>query len=141
MNKIIGVLIVVGLIAAAYVNREKIAAWRSGATDEATQPAVEVAPPGSRTPHPGTASQALARKLYPGLAIAGSAMNKKFLALHAEAKATEPDLLASPDWPIILAERAMVAMGGVPLPRATPVPITPKPLQGSLLDRKPSAPR
>lgn len=142
MNKIIGLLLVVGLVAAAYVNREKIAALRGGSPEEAEvseESGVEVAPPSppNLTPHPARESQAQATKLYPGLGIPGSPLNKKFLALHAEARSTDPALLARPDWPLTLAERAMVALGGVPLPRNAPAAITPKPLPGSALDQKP----
>src|SRR5688500_13939928 len=97
MNKIIGLLLVVGLVAAAYTYRDKIAALRGGATEEETvsgESPMEVAPrKPDLTPNPARESQAQAAKLYPGLAISGSPMNKKFLALHAEAKATDPELL------------------------------------------------
>jgi hypothetical protein len=145
MNKIFGWLLVVVLVAAAFANKDKIAAWRGGAAEEEVvppepPPVVEVAPP-RPTPHPAAESQALATKLYRGLSIPGSALNKKFLELHAEAKANDPALLASPDWPIILAERAMVAMGGTPLSRTAPVHTTPKPLPGTAMDKKPGVPK
>jgi hypothetical protein len=146
MNKIVGLLIVVGLVAAAYTYRDtigdKITALRGGTTEETTvadEPPAEVAPPKpDLTPHPALESQAEAKRIYPGVWIPGSQMNKKFLALYAEAKTNEPALLTRPDWPMTLADRTMVAMGGVPMSRTTPVHITPKPLPGSALDKRPS---
>ena len=150
MNKIVGLLIVVGLVFAVYVNREKIASLRGGGAAETSEqeqsalsevPGTEVAPPtaspGGLTPNPAKESQALALRLYPGLSLPNSALNKKFLALHAEARQNDPALLARPDWPITLAERAMIALGGVPLSRTTPPPVQHKPLPGTAMDKRP----
>jgi hypothetical protein len=138
MNKVVGLLLLVGLVAAAYVNRDKIAALRGEPKQEevaTSEPTPEPAQPNA-TPHPARESQALATRLYPGLNNPGSGFNKKFLALHSEAQRNNPELLTRPDWPITLADRTMVALGGSPVARSTPVPITPKPLTGTVMDQK-----
>lgn len=140
----------IGVVIAVYVNRdqirEKVTALRGGApAGEEAAPAepgaVDGAPPGPRgaaTPHPAQEAQAEAARLYPGLRIPGSPLNKKFVALYNEAKATNPALLATPDWPLTLADQAIVSVGGSPLPRSTPAPTSgPKPLPGSALDQRP----
>jgi glutaredoxin len=71
----------------------------------------------SATPHPASESQAQAKAIYPGLAKPDSPLNKKFVALYREAQANDPALLTRPDWPIELADRAIVSLGGTPMSR------------------------
>jgi hypothetical protein len=49
-----------------------------------------------------------------------SALNQKFRALFEEAKAKEPQLLTKPDWPLVLADRAVYAT--LKMPPTTPSP-------------------
>lgn len=148
MNKFVGLLIVIGLVVVVITNRDKIAALRGGAQTEESEagnteniPSTQSEPPptatGAATPHPAMEAQAQAAKLYPGLLNPASPLNKRFIALHSEAKLNNPQLLTQADWPLTLAERAMVDIGGAPMARSTPAPITPKPLPGSALDQRP----
>ena len=75
--------------------------------------------------------------LYPALTHADSELHKKYVALYEEVRRSNPEFLARPDWPIKLAERAMVALGGGALPVPTPVPKSLKPLPPTTLDAKP----
>ena len=54
---------------------------------------------------------------FPELAKSGSEFNKVFLALHDEAKRSNPALLADPNWPMILAERVSFRIRKVRLPK------------------------
>jgi hypothetical protein len=54
------------------------------------------------SPHPAQQAQARAMALYRSLAVADSALNRKFLALYKEAQSTNPRLLSQPDWPLQL---------------------------------------
>jgi glutaredoxin-like YruB-family protein len=80
-------------------------------------PAPSVSTPPGPTPHPAREAQVQARTLYPGLAVANSSLNQKFVALYKDAQANNPALLSSPDWPLTLADKAIVALGGSPMPR------------------------
>jgi hypothetical protein len=151
MKNVFSVLLIVGLLTLGWVNRGKLTGLR-GEPSTIDQPATpEVAPPGSTpassaqsapappaTPHPAKEALAAVRQAYPALFIPESPLNKKFVALHAEAERHNPALLAQPNWPVTLAERAAIALGGgvMPLP-TTPAPPKPLGLQGSALDKKP----
>ena len=131
MKNVFRLLLVVGLLAAGWLNRDKLRGLRGGPTTlkdaEGEPPTTEVersaaaTPP--PTPHPARDAQIAAAKAYPALGIPDSALNKKFRALYAQAQVSEPALLARPDWPLKLAERAAIALGGGPMP----VPTTPAP--------------
>ena len=141
MKNILGFLIIVGLLAVAFVNRERLAAvfGRSPTVAEVppepepvpVTPEPEPPKPPAPTPHPALEAQQKAKQLYPGITIPNSALNKKFVSLYNETQQNNPALLAQADWPLQLAERAVVAMGGQPLARTTPAPLTPKPLPGT----------
>lgn len=154
MNKWILLLLVGGLAAAGWLNRERISEFLRPKTIEETElPAVT--PPS--TPNPAIESTALAKRTYPALAMQGSAFNTRFVALFNELKVSNPDFLAQPNWPLELAERTAKELGGGVVPLGTPVPNhmvgglstpkggTPKPtatpalmlpgLQGSSLDK------
>ena len=148
MKNVARLLLIIGLLVAGWVNREKLHGLGSGSsTFEATPtptPAL-AAPPASvaeqrppATPHPAKESQEQAIKLYPALTHADSELHKKFAALYEDARRSNPDLLARPDWPMKLAERAMVGLGGAPLPVPTPTPKSVKPLPPTTLDAKPA---
>lgn len=127
-----GLLYLVVILAAVYVtwtNREKYvhlfsphktAVVVDGDEDEAPSrdgANAGTAPGAAATPHPAREAQAQATALYPGLSIANSGLNQKFVALYKEAQANNPALLSQPDWPLTLADRAAVALGGAPMPR------------------------
>jgi hypothetical protein len=143
MKNILGLLIVIGLFAVAWVNREKLSATllRPPPVAETTpepEPVAPEPPPmkfATPTLHPAAEALLKAKQLYPGIAIPNSALNRKFIGLYNEAQLNNPSLLTHPDWPIELAEHAVVALGGAPQPRTTPAPITPKPLPGTAMDR------
>jgi thiol-disulfide isomerase/thioredoxin len=53
---------------------------------------------------------------YPALAKAGSPFNRKFIALFNEVRASDPDFLTRPNWPLLLAERTAKELGGGVMP-------------------------
>jgi glutaredoxin len=120
MKGYLGLILVLGLVAIGYVKRDKIfgtgAKGGEGSPLQSLKAAFGV---GAATPHPAQEAQAQAAALYPGLRLANSALNQKFLELYKEAKASDPALLARPDWPLELAERSVIALGSRPLPRGT----------------------
>lgn len=90
------------------------------------------------TPHPALESRNAALKAYPGIGIKGSALNRAFLNLYAEAEHNDPALLAQPDWPLTLAARAAKSLGGGAQPTpGTPSPLASEGLKGSALDARP----
>ncbi len=137
MKNVLLLLLVVGIPVAAWWHWDKVMAFVKPV------PAGEVAADGApsaagRTPHPAAESKLAATKAYPALGVATSPFNKTFLALYAEAERSEPKLLARADWPLVLADRTAVALGGAPMPvPATPDPGRPSGLQGSALDKRP----
>lgn len=72
--------------------------------------------PASQPVEIAAAGEARKRALqnYPELGVAGSKMNRDFLAAVEEAKHREPTLLKRSDWPMVLAQRVA--------PTPTPVP-------------------
>ena len=64
------------------------------------------------------ASQQQAIKKYPELSVAGSALNKAFVAEVARRKQTNPGFFRFPDWPMRLADE----LTSSPTPAATPPP-------------------
>jgi len=143
MKQVFFLLLIVGLVVVGWINRDKMRGFGGSSstvdnetpTPTAASPAgvAPNAPPG--TPHPATEARAKAILAYPGLKLKESAINKKFLALYAEAERTNPQLLAQPDWPITLAGRAAIAAGGAEMPIPTPPPPPFKP-STSILDQK-----
>lgn len=155
MKTLLLLLLMVGLVATGWHYREKIGLGgraaepgeeevdASAVSSTSPPPPSPDAPPA--TPHPGTDSMALARRLYPALNMKDSAFRKQYEALYANAKAIEPELLARADWPIKLAERTTLKLGGAPMPLPTPTrPLLesgPSGLQGSALDQRPGKKR
>lgn len=62
------------------------------------------------TPHPAKNATAEAVRRYPALGQKDSALNRKFVALFDEAKASDPNSLTNADWPLVLAARAAAAL-------------------------------
>jgi glutaredoxin len=116
------VIIVAGLFV-TWTNREKFIHLLSkgdtvpAETAETKDTPDETTRRSAATPHPAREAQAQATALYPGLSIPNSALNQKFVALYKEAQASHSPLLSHPDWPLTLAERSVVALGGAPMPR------------------------
>jgi len=90
------------------------------------------------TPNPAAESVVLAKKAYPALAKEGSAFNKKFVALYNSLKDSDPNFLAQPDWPVLLAQRTATELGGgaMPLPGAAAAPAMSSQPFASKLDPK-----
>jgi glutaredoxin len=134
MKNVLSLILVIGLLTAGWINRDKLSGLtaKSGPTVEEEAPSTQDSPvaPAQRstaTPHPAREAQAQATALYPGLALPNSALNKKFVALYKESQSTDPDLLSRPDWPLQLADRAVVSLGGAPMPRnSAAAPATPR---------------
>jgi glutaredoxin len=136
MKNFLALVLLVGLLAVGWANRERIsdvlakrgitsAPAETSSADEGDSPSLlpsfPTAAPSSGgpapAPHPAQAAQAQAKALYPGLAVPNSSLNQKFVALYRDAQANNPALLAQPDWPLTLADKAMVSLGGAPMPR------------------------
>ncbi len=146
MKNVILLLVVVGLLVAGWRHRDKLTGMlkKPGSGEVAEEGSIfgsSVGEPpveGATKPHPAKEAQIAATKAYPALGIPNSAFNKKFLALYAEAQRSEPQLLAQSDWPLKLADRTAVALGGAPMPvPQTPAPVQASGLQGSALDKRP----
>jgi hypothetical protein len=153
MNNFFRLLIIAALLVAGWHYRDRLTGFlgepttpievekESAVVAKSAEPAAPVR--SGATPHPARDARVAAAKAYPGLALPDSALNRRFLALYAEAQRSDPALLAREDWPLRLAERAAIALGGGAMPvSAPPRPIssravTPKPLTGSALDRRP----
>jgi hypothetical protein len=144
MRNVILLLLVVGLCFGGWLYRDKLP-WIKGTGEPGAPGSDGPIPALSRlfggptpipTPHPAAEARAAAIRAYPALGIKDSALNKKFVVLYSEAQRDEPGLLAQPDWPITLAGRAAVAIGGgaIPVPVATPRP-RPSGLKGTILDQ------
>jgi len=147
MKNVVSLLLIIGLVVVGVMNRDKLRGLigSSSTVDEIPMATPEPVPdthadstPPPATPHPAKESQAQAVSVYPGLKIPNSALNKKFVALYADARRGDPAMLTRPDWPMKLAERAMVELGGAPLPVPTPAPRGTGTLPGGALDSKPS---
>lgn len=142
MKNVLLLLLVVGIPVAAWWHWDEVkalvqpaASVEDGPVDGA--PASDGAAP-RLTPHPAKDARLAATTAYPALANPNSAFNKKFLALYAEAQRSEPQLLAQSDWPLKLAERTALALGGAPMPvPSVAEPVRPSGLQGSALDQRP----
>jgi glutaredoxin len=133
MKTFLGLLLVIGLLAVGWANRERIQqhlANRGAVTETGEVPSLPEIPPladlipttpqqvtPAATPHPAPEAQAQAKAIYPGLFVPNSALNQKFVALYKNAQASDPALLTSPEWPLQLADQAMVALGGAPMAR------------------------
>lgn len=157
MKNFFRLLIVAGLITAGWLNRDKLRDLRAkaGTLDDSevvTKPPSTPAPAevANPTPHPATAAKAAAAKAYPALKIPDSAFNKRFISLYEEAQFREPLLLSDPNWPIKIAERTAIALGGgpMPVPPAGSQPHAPagssstlpsSKLKGSALDMRPGS--
>jgi thioredoxin-related protein len=122
MSKLFLILVVVGLAVAGWLHREEITDWLSAKSTEVTRLSESIKPPG--TPHPAAEAVAEAKKIYPALARAGTAFNLRFVALYNEAKASKPNLLAQPGWPMQLAERTARELGVATMPHSTTAAIS-----------------
>jgi hypothetical protein len=153
MKNFFRLLIVAGLLTAGWMNRDVLRGLKAKATTldggEVQEPTPATPAPavaGRSTPHPATAAKAAATKAYPALGIADSAFNKRFRSFYEEAQFRDPALLSDPNWPLKLAERTAISLGGGAMP-ATPAPSSSgaKPgasgnkLQGSALDMRPGS--
>ena len=69
------------------------------------------------------ASQQQALKKHPELALAGSALNKAFVAEVARRRLADPAFFRAPDWPMRLADE--LTAKPAPAPESPPVPTTP----------------
>jgi len=151
MKNFFRLLIVAGLLTAGWLNRDVLRGLTGKGTTisdgEVQEPAAAGPAPaaaGRPTPHPATAAKAAATKAYPALGMADSAFNKRFRSFYEEAQFRNPALLSDPNWPLKLAERTAISLGGGAMP-ATPAPSSSsaKPgasgskLQGSALDMRP----
>lgn len=118
------VIIAAGLFM-TWTNREKFIHLFSKSDTEAVETAETTDSPAdaprrsAATPHPAREAQMQATAIYPGLSIPNSALNQKFVALYKEAQASNSPILTHSDWPLTLAERAVVALGGAPMPRTS----------------------
>ena len=124
---------VIALAGIGWNNREKLSGFlRHQFLADNTPPAPAVLAPS--TPHPATESVALARKTFPALAVPNSVFNKKFVELYNNARQTNPESLAQPDWPMQLAaQTARELNSSVPLATGRP----PTELSGSQLNARP----
>jgi glutaredoxin len=115
----LGLLLLAGLLIVAWVNYDKLRGVPAavGTTLHLSAAA---------TPHPAREAQVQAAARYPGLTVPNSALNKTFVALYKEAGANDPALLTRPDWPFELAERAVLSLGGAPMPRTAPKAAAPQ---------------
>ncbi len=126
MKNFVRLIVLVGLLIAGWTYRDRLRGLtgQPGPTEEEDSSTLEVpagaTQRGAATPHPAREAQARAAAAYPGLKLPNSALNKKFVALYKESQAMDPALLSRPDWPLQLAERAVVSLGGAALPRSTP---------------------
>ena len=140
MRNLVLFLLLVAAVAVGYQNREAIMARFS---QPAEKPSEETEVPAVKrpnaTPHPATESRAAAISAFPALGQKESIFNRTFLVLYSQAQQSEPELLAKPDWPMILAKRTSASLTpATPVPTPRPPPPTPfKPLQGSALDQRP----
>lgn len=125
MKGFLSLIIIIGGLTAGWLNRDKLSdllakhnapSAEDSSTEDSASPAAHRS---AATPHPAREAQAQATALYPGLTIPNSALNQKFVALYKESQATNPALLSRPDWPLTLAEKAVVSLGGAPRPRNT----------------------
>jgi len=138
MNKSVLLLVVIGLAVAGWMNRETISGWvaqRSGGVTETDEPAPAAEPvtapatpavsvKSAAKPNPAPQAVAQARQTYPALATAGSPFNARFVALYNESKASNPNFLAGPNWPMQLAERTAKELGVAAMPRSGALGIT-----------------
>lgn len=92
--------------------------------DASAQPSSPASTP--VTPHRAEQATAEAARLYPTLTQKGSPLNVAFVALYEEAKRTNPESLASPEWPLTLARSAAASLGRPPA-NAPPPPEPAKP--------------
>jgi hypothetical protein len=136
-------LLLAGLGTVGYLNRDAIMTRFGSPPAEkqaAEEPEAPVVKKPTATPHPATDSRAAAVRAFPALGQKDSIFNKTFLVLHSQAEQNEPDLLAKPDWPMVLAKRTSASLTpATPVPTPRPPPPTPfKPLHDSALDMHPS---
>jgi hypothetical protein len=64
---------------------------------------------------------------YPELAREGSPLHAKFVELYRQAKESNPILLADPNWPLTLADKASQIIAAPPAPSTPPAPSPPQP--------------
>ena len=90
------------------------------------------------------ASQQQALKKHPELAVAGSALNKAFVAEVARRKQTDPAFFRAPDWPMRLADELTAkpapAPESPPVLTTPPVPAVPPAVGSARIPRDPALP-
>jgi glutaredoxin-like YruB-family protein len=120
MKSFVSLIVVIGLAVAGWMNRDRLSGlWTQADTaseDAVPNPGLPNAKDPAPTPHPAREAQAQASARYPGLKLANSPLNLKFVALYKEAQSSNPALLSRPDWPLRLAEQAVASLGGAPVP-------------------------
>jgi glutaredoxin-like YruB-family protein len=121
MKPLVSLILATGLLVAGWMNRDKLGGLWAQAGPTLEQATSSLGLRGVPTPHPARTAQAQALAIYPGLARADSELNRKFVAFYKQAQVSDPALLAQSDWPLQLAERAVVSLGAAPLARSTPV--------------------
>jgi hypothetical protein len=165
MNKLLLLLVIIGLGVAGYLHRDQVSAWFGHKSDTAESAPAAPAAPAAATVNPAQASRDQATKLYPALVVQGSPFNIRFVANFNQVKSTNPTFLTQSDWPMQLATRTGNELGISPVAPVTPAPVpfgssldnhaygghggaTPPPtpgllpgLTGSALDEKPKSGR
>lgn len=77
---------------------------------------------------PAVAAKEMAKRLYPDLRTKGSLLHTAFVERYEHQKRTNPRVLADPDWPLVLADKAAKPLRISPVDlNATPRPNTPVP--------------
>lgn len=112
MKSIVILIVVAGLAAAGWMNRDQLSGLWAHAAKTLGVAAL--------TPHPAREAQAQVMARYPRLKVANSPLNRKFIALYKETQSSNPALLSHPDWPLRLAEQAMNPAPDAPSRRAAP---------------------
>ncbi len=142
MKKLVVFLLLAAVIGVGYMNREALMARFSHPEEKPLEDIeVPVANKSGATLNPATESRAAALRAYPALGQKESIFNKTFLVLYSQAQQREPELLTRPDWPMTLAKRTSTSLTLATPPPVAQIPqLTPKPLQGSALDKHPGKP-
>src|SRR4051794_4735455 len=105
MRKLLGVVLVAGVVVVGWMNRDKLGIVSPQAPptvpEASSTPGSPAAPAPQLAPtvpkqHPAREAQAQAIARYPALSRPNSELNRKFLALYKEAQTGDPALLAQP---------------------------------------------
>jgi glutaredoxin len=120
MKQFLSFGLVIGVLIAGWMYRDKVGGVfaNAGPSLEKATSKLGLQRGANATPNPAREAQAQALSLYPGLARPDSELNKQFRGFYKQAQASNPALLSQPDWPLQLAERAVVSLGAAPMPRS-----------------------